>query len=70
MNINRNWIDCDMTFEQMQMLGINKVGLLFQVAGGSHYLIGDINELGGGCDCCSIVGLNEKVTRYCVVWVS
>ena len=42
-------------------------GIQIELEGGSRYLIGDINDLGGECDDCPAFGRGVIVVRYRVL---
>lgn len=51
--------------------GLNKAGVLMELEENgtlSQMLIGEINELGGGCDDCRSIGDETIVKRYKVIW--
>lgn len=69
------WIDCGLPFDGKTysmdedtfcQRGLNLPGTQIEV-GGDHYLIGDINGLGGVCDDCCEVHSSDIVTRYRVL---
>jgi hypothetical protein len=46
--------------------GLNNAGTVVEI-GGCDYLIGDANESGGGCECCSVISCDRVVTAYRVL---
>lgn len=64
-----NWINYGKTFKEFRHEGLAKPGVIVELEDTEpeQLLIGDINELGGVCDCCD-VGDGSKVTRYAIVW--
>jgi len=66
------WIYVDMDWDGFCDHGFNKPGVLIEFIDDidtAHIkLIGDINELGGECDCCKQIKREHQVTRYKVVW--
>lgn len=45
------------------------VGLLIELARGGRLLIGDINDMGGGCNCCAWVDDNDRIVAYTRVYM-
>lgn len=66
--LNLPYWECDGA-DSFENRGLNKAGTLIQVDGNT-YLIGNINENRGGCDCCSAFPLRAIVQRYRVVWAA
>lgn len=42
-------------------------GVVVEIDGDEH-LIGDVNELGGSCDCCKAIRYDDAVDAYTIVW--
>lgn len=68
-----NWVEYGKGFGEMRDADLAKPGVVIELAGSGgedtcQLLIGDINELGGICDCCRDVSRSEVVLRYAVVW--
>lgn len=49
---------------------LSNPGTMIRTEDGSEYLIGDINELGGGCDDCPIVSPYDVIIAYRVMDLS
>ena len=62
-----DWIEFGKSFREFEKQGLNITGTLIDVEAG-QYLIGDINNLGGVCDDCTLVCREDKILRYKVVW--
>lgn len=67
----KKWQDCDLKFRDMSPWGDFEggcIGIEIETEGGAKLLIGDVNENGGVCDCCSEVSFDEKVVRMRTVF--
>lgn len=45
------------------------VGLLLERATGGHVLIGDTNDMGGGCNCCGVMHNDDHIVAYTRVYM-
>lgn len=64
---NLFWIEYNKTWEQFEIEGLNQPGTIVIIDDNerSSYLIGDVNILGGGCDCCKSIRSENIILRYC-----
>lgn len=60
-----NWIEINRPFKNLGKL--RRPGVLIEMDDGSIYLIGDVNEKGGRCECCGLRD-EEIIKRYKVVY--
>jgi hypothetical protein len=60
-----DWIDCNKDFYALKVDAELKSGMVLEYDDGTYELVGDINECGGYCDCCS--GPAKIVKRYAVI---
>ena len=60
---NKGWIEYGLPYGTFQPTDLNCSGTSIQTKD-SQYLIGDINELGGVCDCCTGIRQEEIILRY------
>lgn len=74
-----SWIEINLPFGQEYLenmeeadtfcgRGLAQPGVLIRMATGWEFLIGDINALGGQCDCCLGPLPTDVVKEYKVVW--
>lgn len=47
--------------------GLARAGVMLRTAEGTEYLIGDVNDEGGGCGCCGYVRPSTMVVSYALV---
>jgi hypothetical protein len=62
-----DWIEYGKDFLQFIHEGLSKPGVLVQ-AKGRTFLIGDVNQVGGGCACCDDIASHDKIEWYKIVW--
>lgn len=43
------------------------VGCVVELSDGTFQLVGTVNDLGGGCDCCRVPA-SDRVVRFARVW--
>lgn len=73
--INKEWIEiniqygrnCDKDEDSFVNRRLDNAGTQIRLKGGRAYLIGDINQLGGSCDCCTAVDGSDIVEAYRVL---
>ena len=59
----QDWIEFGRTFDDLRKSEKEVVGLQVEVDG-ETFLVGDINHMGGQCDCCCVIRYDEIVTKY------
>ena len=52
------------TWEKFRRAGLNKPGIVIRLFSGEVFLIGDINEQGGVCNCCQDVFDTTMIKNY------
>lgn len=61
-----DWIQIEAIELQDFVRETSRVGYLVKQSDGTTYLIGDVNDMCGECDCCSIY--REKIVAYKIVY--
>lgn len=63
--IEDKWIEYGKPFSdfRLEFQGSRRVGMLVKCKG-KVYLIGDVNELGGECDCCQLLADSNIIEEY------